>query len=79
MKKKIKEILGQFAWNERHGSGYGYSEEYTITAILEVFKAAIPETPKAHTYASENADDYIMYECGFSDCRAQMIKNLDKP
>lgn len=38
----------------------------------------LPEWKPAHTYASENADDYYMHDEGFNDCLKQIKQSIEK-
>ena len=48
-----------------------------INNILTLIKDSLPKVPKAHTYASENADDYIMWEEGYERAIQDMKEVLE--
>lgn len=53
--------------------------EKLVDIALAAIKKRLPEHKPAHTYASENEDDYWAYDNGFKDCLKQFTAILDSP
>ncbi len=75
--KTIDDVLNQV----NNDTGEPYLESYLKQfkdQLIDLFMSCVPEKQRAHTYASENADIYILQDEWFKKCRDQMIKNLEK-
>lgn len=75
LREEIREILNL----EEYPRLRGTPRDYVIDAILAAIKKRLPEWKPAHTYASENADEYHAYDNGFKDCLKQVTKLLESP
>lgn len=75
LREKLEEILAENCNYCGRGLECRYCPE-TADAIIAVFRESLPEWKPAHTYASENADEYRAYDAGFKDCLDAILSRL---
>ena len=85
----VKACLDAINWEDNKGKGKELCKkrvEQVLPAFMDLIRSeckrfaleCVPEIEKAHTYASENADDYRIYDAGQESMRDRMIKNIEE-